>query len=377
MALPGSLLTIALDARIVGYAAGISRYAVELSRALVGLEDRAERYTLLQGRRARGAIARGSGVTIKRCLTPPHHRLERWALPLELLASGPVPRLLHSVDHVSPAWGPWKSVVTIHDLAFALFPETHTEPSRRYYAHTAESCRRAERVIAVSRATAHDLTHVLQLDPSRIDVIYEAPARSCFPRPREAFEVLAREVGIVADRPYVLFVGTLEPRKNLPLLFDAMVRVRREIDAQLVVVGGPGWLQEPILEAHEKSGLGAHARFLGWQGEERTAVLYSHAAALALPSVYEGFGLPVVEAMACGAPVVSSNAGPLPEIAGDAAVLLDPHDAAAWVGALLKVLSEPAHAAALRERGFKRAAQFSWERCARETRDVYRRVLDG
>lgn len=368
-------MTIALDARIVGYAAGISRYAMELARALVGMQDGTERYTLLQGRRARGPIARGSGVTIKRCLTPPHHRFERWSLPVELLASGPVPGLLHSVDHVSPAWGPWKSVVTIHDLAFALFPDTHTEASRRYYAHTAESCRRAERVIAVSRATAHDLTHTLQVDPSRIDVIYEAPARSCFPRPREAFEALARELGIAAERPFVLFVGTLEPRKNLPLLFDVMVRVRREIDAQLVVVGGPGWLQESIVQAHEKSGLGAQARFVGWQGEEGAAVLYSHAAALALPSIYEGFGLPLVEAMACGAPVVSSNAGPLPEIAGDAAVLLNPHNPSAWADALLKVLSDPAHAAALRERGFRRAAQFSWEQCARETRDVYRRVL--
>jgi glycosyltransferase involved in cell wall biosynthesis len=173
----------------------------------------------------------------------------------------------------------------------------------------------------------------------------------------------------------VLFVSTLEPRKNVPLLLEAFVRTRRHVDAQLLLVGGRGWLDEAIFEAHARLGLGESARFVGPLDESDLAVLYSHAGVFALPSLYEGFGLVVLEAMACGAPVVSSNAGPLPEVAGDAAVLLRPEDPTIWGDTLARVLTDPPLAADLRARGFARAGQFSWERAARSTRDVYREAL--
>jgi len=143
----------------------------------------------------------------------------------------------------------------------------------------------------------------------------------------------------------------------------------------LLIVGGRGWLDEPIFAAHARSGVGDAARFLGSLEEEDLAVLYSHAGLLALPSVYEGFGLPVLEAMACGAPVVSSDAGPLPEVAGDAAVLLKPEDPVAWAAALLDVLTNAALRAELRRRGFARVQNFSWQRSAQATREVYREAL--
>src|SRR5436305_6435672 len=118
----------------------------------------------------------------RRILTPPHHRLERWTLPVELLARRPWPTLLHSVDHVGPAWGPWRSVVTLHDLAFLLYPETHTSASRGYYAATGESARRAERVVAVSQRTASDAVRLLGLDPARVRVVHEAAAPVFTPR---------------------------------------------------------------------------------------------------------------------------------------------------------------------------------------------------
>jgi glycosyltransferase involved in cell wall biosynthesis len=308
-------------------------------------------------------------------LTPPHHTLERWILPLDMLSRAPWADLLHSLDHVAPAWGPWRSVVTLHDLAFLLYPATHTAASRAYYAATGESVRHAERVIAVSQRTASDAVRLLGVDPSRMRVVHEAAAPGFSPRPKEALASLATRLAFDPARPYALFVGTLEPRKNIPLLLEAFALVRRELDAQLLIVGARGWLDEPIFAAHARLELGDSARFLGSLGEEDLAVLYSHAGVFVLPSLYEGFGLPVLEAMACGAPVVCSDAGPLPEVAGDAAVLLKPEDPAAWASAMLDVLVDGPLAAELRERGFNRTHTFSWEKTARATREAYREAL--
>jgi glycosyltransferase involved in cell wall biosynthesis len=358
----------------VGYAAGIARYGVLLADALGRLEG-PERYIALRGRRAGVEALGGPAVIQRRCLTPPHHRLERWVLPLELLARQPRPDLLHSLDHVAPAWGGWRSVVTLHDLAFELYPATHTPASRAYDAATGDSVRHAQRVIAVSQRTASDAVRLLGVDPSRVRVVPEAAGPAFGPRPREHLAPLARRFGFREDQPYVLFVGTLEPRKNVPLLLEAFAGVRQRVDAQLVLVGARGWLDEPIFAAHARSNVGEAAHFVGWVDEADLAVLYSHAGVLALPSLYEGFGLPVLEAMACGAPVVCSNAGPLPEVAADAAILLPPTDPAVWADAIVRILSQPRLAADLRARGVARAAAFSWERTALATREVYREAL--
>jgi glycosyltransferase involved in cell wall biosynthesis len=266
-------------------------------------------------------------------------------------------------------------VVTLHDLAFLLYPATHTPASRAYYAATGESVRRAQRVIAVSQRTASDAVRLLGVDPARVRVVHEAAGPAFTPRPYDALPPLASRFGLPLDKPYVVFVGTLEPRKNVPLLLDAFARVRANVDAHLVLVGARGWLEEPIYAAHARSGLADAAHFVGWIGEHDLAVLYSHAGVLVLPSLYEGFGLPVLEAMACGAPVVCSNAGPLPEVAGDAAVMLEPTDPSAWAQAILAILTNPRRAQDLRARGMRRATQFSWRATAEATRDVYREAL--
>jgi glycosyltransferase involved in cell wall biosynthesis len=334
--------------------------------------DGPERYVILRGRRG-GHIAPRSVERI--CLTPPHHVLERWTLPIDIMTRQPWPSLLHSVDHVAPAWGPWRSVLTLHDLAFLLYPETHTEASRAYYAASGESARRAQRVIAVSQRTASDAVRLLGVDPARVRVVHEAASPAFFPRAADDLAPIAARLGFDAARRFLLFIGTLEPRKNVPLLLDAFSIVRRQVDVQLVLVGARGWLDAPIVSAHARSGVGDAARFVGWVDEADLAVLYSHAGAMVLPSLYEGFGLPVLEAMACGAPVICSNAGPLPEVAGDAAVMLPPSDPSAWASAILGVLTSPARHEELRARGFARAAAFSWKRTAEATRDVYREAL--
>jgi glycosyltransferase involved in cell wall biosynthesis len=347
-----------------------------LSEALAQLEG-PERYLVLRGRRAPDAEIGGDHALQRRCLTPPHHRLERWTLPADILSRKPWPTLLHSTDHVAPAWGPWRSVVTLHDLAFLLYPETHTAASRAYYAASGESVRHAQRVIAVSQRTASDAVRLLGVDPSRVRVIHEAASPAFYTRAHADLSPLAARLGFDPARPYVLFVGTLEPRKNIPLLFEALAILRRHVEAQLVIIGARGWLDAPILAAHARSGLGDAARFVGWVDEDSLAVLYSHAGAMVLPSLYEGFGLPVLEAMACGAPVICSNAGPLPEVAGDAALLLPPQDPRAWADAIERVLTDSALRDRLRARGFHRlrSQSFSWERAAVATREVYREAL--
>jgi len=365
---------IALDARLVGYAAGIARYVALLAEALGHLQG-PESYVVLRGRRGPRQDIGGRLMRQRRVYTPPHHRLERWSLPLEMVARRPWPTLLHSVDHVAPKWRAWRSVVTLHDLAFELYPGTHTAASRAYYAASGESVRSAERVIAVSQRTASDAVRLLGVDPARIRVVPEAAAPTFSPRTASEFSSVAKRLGVDVRRPYALFVGTLEPRKNIPLLLEALVLVRRELDAQLLLVGARGWLDEPIFAAHARLRLGDAARFLGTLSEDDLAVLYSSAGVFALPSLYEGFGLPVLEAMACGAPVVCSNAGPLPEVAGDAAVLLTPEDPSAWSRAMVNILANSHRADALRQKGFARAMTFSWERAALATRDVYREAL--
>jgi glycosyltransferase involved in cell wall biosynthesis len=309
------------------------------------------------------------------CLTPPHNHFERWALPLELLVRRPSPRLLHSLDHVAPSFGPWRSVVTVHDLAFLLYPQTQTEASRAYYARAGESARRAQRVIAVSQGTAADAVRLLGVDPARLRVIHQAPSAVYYPRPAAQLTPVAERLGFDPSRRYLLIVGTLEPRKNVTLALDALIELRHHVDVDLLVVGARGWLDESLWKAHARSGVGDRMRFLGQVDDDDLAVLYSHAAVFLFPSLYEGFGLPPLEAMACGTAVISSNAGPMPEVLGDAALLLAPREPRSWADAIERVLSEPTLAADLRARGTARAALFSWERTARATRDVYREAL--
>lgn len=276
---------------------------------------------------------------------------------------------------MAPAWGPWRSVVTLHDLTFVLHPGTHTPASRAYYAATGDSVRRAQRVIAVSRRTAADATRLLGVDPSRLRVIYEAAGPAFAPRPWQELGPVARRCGFDHDRRFVLLVGTLEPRKNLPVAIAAFARTRKQTDAQLLVVGRQGPLAADAFRAAAGSGVESDVHFLGAVAEADLAVLYSHASVFAFPSLYEGFGLPLLEAMACGAPVVSSDAGSMREVVGDAGLLLPPDDVERWAGAFGRLLTDERLAADLRQRGFGRSAQFTWQRAARETRAVYREAL--
>jgi glycosyltransferase involved in cell wall biosynthesis len=366
-------MRLAFDARMVYYRrAGIGHYSIRLLRALAGLppaEAADLHVTVLQSRKDPQPIVDGDPRFRRRSLvTPCHHRYEQAALAVELAAIRPRPQVLHSPDFIPPLQRPCPAVITVHDLAFRRFPDLLTAESARYYGQIERAVASAEAIIAVSASTADDLVDLAGAARDKIHVVYEA-ADPLYRLPEAA----------PAARPgYLLFVSTIEPRKNLPVLLEAyrllLDRGRIRPVPELRVVGRRGWLYEDSFRAIERLGLAAHVRLLGEVAPPDLLGLYQGARLFAMPSLYEGFGLGALEALACGAPVLASKAGALPEVGGDAGLLLPPGDPAAWADALERVLGDPALEADLRQRGPAQAARFSWARAARETLAVYRRI---
>ena len=269
-------------------------------------------------------------------------------------------------------------VVTIHDLIWPLFPEI-VDPVTRcmLWLFVRRSARQADRIIAVSQSTARDLERVFAVPESKIEVIHNGVGPAYTPQdPRAAAERVANKYGVSKD--YLLTVGTVGPHKNLITLVGAMkiLRGRGELSFQLLAVGAKGRKNARLFEAVRSSGLtGEDIRFLGFVPEEDLPVLYSGSCALVFPSLYEGFGLPLVEAMACGVPVVASNTSSIPEVVGDAALLVPPTQPEAFAEAILRVMSDKDLRKTMIERGLSRAACFRWEKAARQLLECMRTVV--
>ncbi|HLY25435.1 MAG TPA: glycosyltransferase family 1 protein, partial [Aggregatilineales bacterium] len=367
-------MRIGIDARLTGYrAGGIARYTEELIRALAEL-DSANDYRILQTARPRipsfaqplsptNTRGQGSQTSLEvppphkgegfwvretspnfrpaRIFTPPHNRLERLALSVEIARL----RLdvLHSPDFIPPRFGARRRVITIHDLNFLYFPQFQTPDSLQYYAgHIRAAVREADHILAVSQSAADDLCNLLSVPPHKITIQAEGVTPDYHPMGTE--EIKAARLRLGLPQNYLLFVGTLEPRKNVIGLLDAYARLcQQHPDAPpLVIAGQRGWLYEDIF----KRALALPTRIqsrLHWIENFAPADLpsvYNGAMALVLPSFYEGFGLPPLEAMACGIPTVVSNRGSLPEIVGDAGLLIDPDSVDSLCEALARVLSD-------------------------------------
>jgi glycosyltransferase involved in cell wall biosynthesis len=362
---------VAIDGRLAGYSqGGIAQYTVQLARALAAL-DAPERLTLLRAARPVVQSETVANMPSAGLLTPPHHRFEQLTLPLELLRLRP--DVLHSPDFIPPFRRPCRSVITVHDLGFLHYPETLTEQSRRYYGRIGRAVQSADRIIAVSSCTKRDLETLLQADPQKIDVVLEAADPKFQPVETEV-ELAAARRRLGVDKPYLLFVGSFEPRKDLVTLLDAFALVRQQVDLQLALVGRRGWLYEPIFQRRAELGLEDGVKIVEDFEHADLQPIYSAAVALAFPSLYEGFGLPAVEAMACGCPVVASDRGSLPEVVGQAGCLVPAQDAQALAEALLRVVTDEDWRRELVRRGLERAKSFSWHRAAEETLDVYRRA---
>ncbi|HEY5194331.1 MAG TPA: glycosyltransferase family 1 protein [Solirubrobacteraceae bacterium] len=282
--------------------------------------------------------------------------------------------LVHSLASTAPAWGRFRRVVTVHDLIYARFPEAHAgirDLGMRMLVPLA--VRRSDRVIVDSHSTQRDLVELLGTPAERIDVVplgIGTVAR-CEPLPERE---LRERLGL-GERSVALSLSAKRPHKNLSALIGALARIPVERRPLLVLPGYPTAHEAELRERARSGGVEGDVRFLDWLSGEEFEGLWQVAKAFVYPSLYEGFGLPVLEAMVRGVPVACSNASSLPEVAGDAALLFDPHDERAIATALERLLSDPAEVERLRAHGFERAREFTWERTTRLTLESYGRVL--
>jgi len=365
---------------------GIGQYTASLLRAMSRAPELGPgvRVDVLQMRGATAPVVRDRRFRRVPMWTPPHNRFEQVALGVELLKLRPRPRLIHCPDFIPPRLRFFPAVINIQDLAFLKFPDTTllTRESKRYYGQVEWAARNAQAVIALSQSAREDIISLLGADPVKV-VVIPAAADDHFKPPadlRLAKEDAARLFGLPGpdEGGYVLFVSTIEPRKNLATLLEAyslMLGNKRVTPAPaLAVVGREGWLYEQTYRRIEELHLKETVRLLGAVPPGRLVKLYQGARAFALPSLYEGFGLPALEALACGTPVLASNAGSLPEVVGNAGILLDPNDPNAWASALERLLTDPEEESHLRSLGPQQAAHFSWHKAALQTWELYKQI---
>jgi glycosyltransferase involved in cell wall biosynthesis len=279
--------------------------------------------------------------------------------------------LVHSLATTGPGRGAFKRVATVHDLIYRIHPEAHFGAiSLGMRMLVPLSVKRATRVIAVSQSTAEDLRTLLHVDPARIDVV---PNGVNAPPEIAALPDVRHRHGI-GDRPLVLCLSAKRPHKNLPRLLDALAAIPPERRPLAVLTGYPTEHEVELMERARTLGIIDDVRILGWVDDAELEGLYAAATCLVFPSLYEGFGLPVLEAMARGVPVACSNRSSLPEVAGDAALLFDPEDVAAITAAIEKLVGDPAERERLIALGHEQAERFTWAECARGTIASYERA---
>lgn len=286
------------------------------------------------------------------------------------------PSLYHAMAFVIPRAIPCPSVVTVYDLSFMRFPEVLTTFRRNYLQRfTRSSCQRATRIIAISESTAQDMVEYWGISRDKIDVTLLGVSPEFQPLPENDIETFREKKGL--PKRFLFFVGTLEPRKNLPMLIRAYGNLLQDVreEVHLVLGGGKGWLYDEIFETIERLNLNDTVHTPGYIPAEELALWYNAADALVYPTIYEGFGFPVIEAMACGKPVLVSNSSSLPEVVGDVGTLLPPDDESAWTQALSKLILDDEGRLGQKSNLEAWASQFTWQRTARQTIESYQKAL--
>ncbi|MEX1019497.1 MAG: glycosyltransferase family 1 protein [Litorilinea sp.] len=367
--------------------AGLSRYAHELAAAMLANAPTDLDIALFYNRH--------SGHTLPADLSSAPHitltlgqygwrlgalagQLLRWSQPPVMQTArrelSRAPRLYHATEHLLPYLS-IPAILTVHDLIFESLPAYHTRLNRTFLRLAMPRfLAAATAIIAVSAHTAHDIVARYHVDTRKIHVIHEGVDAHF--QPASAAEKARVHARYADNAPYLLMVGTLEPRKNHATALRALQKLRAAgRPHKLVIAGGQGWLFDSIQALVTELGLEDAVIFTGYVPAADLPALYSAADCFLLPSLYEGFGFPVLEAMACGTPVVCSNVSSLPEIAGDAARLVPPQDADALATAVGEILDHPRLAETLRRHGLANAARFRWDACAAATLDVYRATL--
>src|SRR5882672_10236637 len=367
-------MRVAIDVRKL-HDFGIGTYIRNLLRHLARI-DRENEYVLLCHEPDMGVAAQ-LGSNFRAVLEPSanYSIREQFHVPWVLLREKP--DVFHAPHYVLPTTIRCRSVVTIHDCIHLMFPQYLPNRAAYAYARAAmwSAAKQSDRILTVSEASKRDILHFFNVPPDKISVVYNAiderfwiePTAEEIERVRERFQL---------DQRFVLYAGTIKPHKNLVRLIEAFAELRKGEfeELKLLIIGDEISKLPALRRAVHRHKLHKHVRFLGFVKDDTLAILYRLAAVFVFPSLYEGFGLPPLEAMASGTPVVTSNVSSLPEVAGDAALLVDPYDVGSIVDGVRRVLTDPQLAAELRRKGLVRARDFSWERSVSRTHDIYKLV---
>jgi glycosyltransferase involved in cell wall biosynthesis len=362
---------IGIDARKL-HDFGIGTYIRNLLRQLAQLDHQTEFVLLCRPEDVPWLASLGENLRPVAETSRNYSIIEQIRIPLALKREGVT--LFHAPHYVLPPLVPCRSVVTIHDCIHLMFPQYLPNRLALAYARASivAAARRATRVLTVSESSKRDILRFVDIKPEKIDVIYNAYDERFTVEPREEDVDRVRERYQLHDE-FVLYAGNVKPHKNLERLIEAFHLVRRRgLDhLKLVLIGDEISRYAALRRAVHRHQLHKYVRFLGYLPEETLAVMYRLAGVFVFPSLYEGFGLPPLEAMASGTPVVTSNVSSLPEVAGDAAVLVDPYDPKAIADGIYQVLTDDQFRRDLRARGAARARQFSWEQSVRRVREIY------
>ncbi len=358
--------------------AGIGRITRELVRALAEI-DHTNEYLLIHAREAKipeGFPSNFSGFALPLSERTATMLWQRLSLPLPVDFFTGRLDLFHSPDFVLPPLRRGEALVTIHDLTFLIYPECADRRLAEYLSkRVPKAVERARVVLADSECTRQDLVRLLKVPREKIEVVYGGVNPEFVPVTDESMLHRVQE-RYDLDEPFILSVGRLEPRKNFSRLIDAYWLLRQEsgLPHRLLLAGEEGWLCGGLFAQVERLELENEVIFLGFVPEEALPALLSLAAVFAYPSLYEGFGLPPLEAMACGAPVVASNSSCLPEVLGEAALFVDPADVTALAETLHRVLADKQLSQDMSRKGLERAAHFPWSASAQKLLAVYERA---
>jgi glycosyltransferase involved in cell wall biosynthesis len=362
---------------------GIGRYTRELIYALIKA-DKENEYHLFSARQPAvlpvpDPVPAGENIRYhqaplnERWLYRLWYRL-RLPLPVQLLTGSL--DLFHSPDFVlPPVRGGIPTILTVHDLSFVHFPDTFTPALVNYLNKVVPwSVERATHILADSQATKDDLMNIWQVGAEKVTVLYSGVSGRFRPVTDKKQLAAVRQKYGLGSAPFLVSVSTLQPRKNFQMLIRAFKPVAEQQPHNLVIAGGKGWLYEEMLAEVEKQGLAGRVKFIGFVADSDLPALYSEASLMVFPSLYEGFGLPLLEAMACGVPVLSSNSSCLPEVVGEAAVQLSPTDQEAWSQMMNGLLADSGRRARMVAAGFLQARKFTWKKAAVQLLGIYREL---
>lgn len=372
-------MKVVIDAHMIGeQETGNETYILNLIRALRTLDEKPELVVAVA--HPNEAEARLGGFdSVCRPLKVSAAPWARLGWQLALACRKEKADLLH-VTYAGPLVAPCPMISTIHDVAYLAEPSWFSPRDRLVLtAGVGATVKRCARIITVSEHAKKEIVKNLGLPPERVAVTLEAAAPHYRRLERSALDKSTTLARFRISKPYILAVGNLQPRKNLARLVEAFARTTRKSDepCQLVLAGKAQWRESEVLDCISRAGIGQRVVFTGYVSDEDLVTLFNEALTFAYPSLYEGFGLPVIEAMACGTPVLTSRVTSLPEVAGEAALLVDPLSIDSISDGLTRLLTDPGLRSSLSEKGMARAATFSWKACAAATATVYREVLSA